>query len=185
MSIEFRQKVSELLPHKLKEPDNATNLKKLLNIYSDFIEVDRDSNISYGNLISIKDIDGASLDLYGDMFGCYREPNENDEDFRVRIRLALVLRKTGNTIPEIQSVITQFVPNGNVIIRENHLDRPASCYLTGNTTTDIFEYIFGFVRDLLPAGVKLFVPVALLGTWRDLMNASQTWGNVNTDRYIW
>lgn len=185
MSVEYRQRVEGMLPHKLQEVENAIRLRKILRILADYIETDREKDTRYNKVISLWDLEGTELDLYGDMFSCYREDGETDSDFRDRIILAVVLRKTGNTIPAIQEVIKQFVPDGNVKIQENHLGKPASCYLTGNTTTDIFNFIFSFVRDLVPAGVRLFVPVALLGTWQDLWDASGNWGNVASDRYIW
>lgn len=185
MSTEYRERTRSLLPHKLREVDNAKQFKKIIDILSDFVEQDRELNVKYNGLISVYDLTGVELDLYGDMFSCYREDGEDDDTFRDRIILQVVLRKTGNTIPAIQQVITQFVPEGNVKIQENHMGSPASCYLTGNTTTDVFNFIFGFVRDLVPAGVRLFVPVALLGTWQDLWDAADLWENVASDRFIW
>lgn len=181
----FREKLISMLPHKIQEDGNGTNIKKILNIVADYLEVDRNNNIQYSNLISINDISGVELDLYADMFFIYRELNENDEDFRKRIVKTVILRKTGNTIPAIQAVINQFVTEGSINVNENHLGQPANIYLNGKTTTKIFEFVFDLVKDLVPAGVKLFVPVFMLGTWQDMKNTANLWSDVNTDRYIW
>lgn len=173
------------LPHKLQEEDNSKQLKKLLKIFCEELENDRINNEHYGNLISLEDISGVELDLYGDMYAVYRKQDESDEDFRKRITVTVILRKSGNSIPAIQEVITQFVPEGDIKIRENNLNRPANVYLIGNTTTDTFSFIFELVKDLVPAGVKLFVPVFMLGTWQDMKNTAELWSDVNTDRYIW
>lgn len=185
MSQEFRQQVIELLPHKLKEEENAINLKKMLSIWADFIEQDRNKDRAYNLLLSMEDIEGTELDMYADMFSVYRETNEDDQSLRDRIILEIVLKKTGNSVPAIQQVINRYVGDGTVTLMENHSGRPASCYLVGHTVTEIFDFIFSFVRDLVPAGVRLFVPVALLGTWQDLWDAAGIWQNVASDRYIW
>lgn len=173
------------LPHKLQEENNANNLKKMLQIFCYELENDRIDNEHYGNLISLEDISGIELDLYGDMYAVYRQQDETDEDFRRRITVTVILRKSGNSIPAIQEVITQFVPEGDIKIRENNLNKPANVYLTGSTTTDTFNFIFTLVRDLVPAGVKLFVPVFMLGTWQHMKDTANLWADVNTDRYIW
>lgn len=181
----FREKLISMLPHKIQEDGNGTNIKKILNIVADYLEVDRNNNIQYSNLISVNDISGVELDLYADMFFVYREPNENDEDFRKRIIKTVILRKTGNTIPAIQGVIDQFVTEGYIYVHENHLGQPSNIYLNGQTTTDTFEFVFDLVKDLVPAGVKLFVPVLMLGTWQTMKDTADFWSDVNTDRYIW
>lgn len=183
----FNEELISRLPHKLREKDNAKQFKKLLSIFGDELESDRKANIDYSNLISIDDISGVELDLYADMFFIYRNPKENDNDFRKRIKKEVILRKTGNTIPAIQGVINQFVDQGNIQIKENHLGRPANVYLVGNTQTDTFQFVFELVRDLVPAGVRLFVPLFMIGTWQELMDTAKNhiWKDVNEDIYIW
>lgn len=183
----FREKLISMLPHKIQEEGNGTNIKKLLNILADYLEVDRNNNIQYGNLISVNDISGVELDLYADMFFIYREPNENDEDFRKRIIKTIILRKTGNTVPAIQGVVNQFVTTGSIEVKENHLGKPGNIYLIGDTKTDTFEFVFELVKDLVPAGVRLFVPLFMVGTWQDLQDVAKNhlWEDVNEDIYIW
>lgn len=183
--MDFREKLISMLPHKIKEDGNGTNIKKLLSIFADYLEADRNNNIQYSNLISVNDISGVELDLYADMFFIYRDIGESDEDFRQRIIKTVILRKTGNTVPAIQAVINQFVTDGYINVNENHLGKPANIYLNGKTTTKVFEFVFDLVKDLVPAGVKLFVPVFMLGTWQEMKDTAELWSDVNTDRYIW
>lgn len=179
--------IISMLPHKLKEDGNATKLKQLLSIFGDELEKDRKDNIDYSNLISIDDINGVDLDLYADMFFICRNPNENDDDFRKRIKKEVILRKTGNTIPAIQGVINQFVSQGSIQIKENHLGKPGNVYLIGNTQTDTFQFVFELVRDLVPTGVRLLVPLFMIGTWQELMETAKNhiWKDVNEDIHIW
>lgn len=185
--MNMKDKMIDMLPHRIKEDGNGENIKKIIEILARHIEADRNSNVSYSNLISINDISGAELDLYADMFSVYREQNENDDVFRKRIIKTVILRKTGNTVPAIQGVVNHFVTTGSIEIKENHLGRPGNIYLVGDTKTDTFEFVFELVKDLVPAGVRLFVPLFMVGTWQDLQDVAKNhlWEDVNEDIYIW
>lgn len=185
--MDFREKLISMLPHKIREDGNGTNIKKLLNIFADYLEADRIHNVEYSNLISINDMSGVELDLYADMFFIYRNAGENDEDLRKRIIKTIILRKTGNTVPAIQGVINQFVTTGSIEVKENHLGLPGNIYIVGDTKTDTFEFVFELVKDLVPAGVRLFVPLFMVGTWQDLQDVAKNhlWEDVNEDIYIW
>lgn len=185
--MNMRDRMIDMLPHRIKEDGNGENIKKIIEILARHIEADRNSNVSYSNLISISDISGVELDLYADMFYVYREPNENDDVFRNRIIKTVILRKTGNTVPAIQNVIDTFTTFGGIHIKENHLGRPGNIYLVGDTKTEIFEFVFDLVKDLVPAGVRLFVPIFIIGTWQELQDTADNhlWEDVNDDIYIW
>ena len=96
-------------------------------------------------------------------------------------------RQTGNTVPAIQGVINQFVTTGSIEVKENHLGLPGNIYLVGDTKTDTFEFVFELVKDLVPAGVRLFVPLFMVGTWQDLQDVAKNhlWEDINEDIYIW
>lgn len=185
--MNMKDKMIDMLPHRIKEDGNGENIKKIIEILARHIDADRNSNVSYSNLISISDISGVELDLYADMFYVYREPNENDDVFRKRIIKTVILRKTGNTVPAIQNVIDTFTTFGSIHIKENHLGRPGNIYLVGDTKTEIFEFVFDLVKDLVPAGVRLFVPIFIIGTWQELQDTADNhlWEDVNEDIYIW
>lgn len=177
-------KLIDLLPHKLKEEGNAENIKKILRILQKYIDEDNGKNIDYSNLISIKDVSGHELDLYGDMFYVYRDIGESDDDFRAKIIRYVVLRSTGCTIPAIQGVLDTFLGTGKIKIKENYVGRPANIILVGNNTVDNYDFIFDVVQELVPAGVELFARTTILDTWEDINNGN-LWQNVKEDLYVW
>ena len=185
--MELKDKLISMLPHRIKEDGNGENIKKILSVFANYLQQDKKNNVEYSNLISISDISGVELDLYADMFYIYRQIGENDDDFRRRIVKTIVLRKTGNTIPAIQNVINTFTTFGNITIKENHLGRPGNVYLVGDAQTEVFEFIFELVKGLVPAGVRLFVPIFIIGTWQELQDTAgnHLWEDVNEDIYIW
>lgn len=183
----YYEKIVSMLPHKLKEPENAINLKKMLKVFSKFLEEDQQKSYKYNMLLSINDLSGSELDVLANMYYVDRLPNESDEDFRIRITQNLIIRKSGTSIQEIQNVINYISGDSNVIIRENHMGKSANVYLTGATATTTYINIFNTIRQLLSAGVRLLVPILMMDTWQDLMNTAENniWNDISNDIYIW
>lgn len=181
----YYEKVISMLPHKLKEPENAINLKKMLKVFSKFLEEDQQKSYKYNMLLSINDLSGSELDVLADMYYVYRLPNESDEDFRIRIVQQLLIKKSRNSIPSIQNIINRLLSSGRVFIHENHSGGPANVYLGGNATNKEMNLIYDTIAGIIPAGVRIIFPIFRLDTWQVVKDSADTWGEIKDSKFIW
>lgn len=183
---EFSEKVINMLPHKLREDNNALKLKKILKIIGKHIKIDRDSNIKYNLLLSIDDISGVNLDLFGDMFYVYRKEGESDDDFKLRI-LAYSRSKTisGSSVVDMQSMIDFYIGKGVISIVENPSNEPAKISLNGRVSPDKFRDAIMLLDNTVAAGVELTVSMRTYGTWQDLYDINPKWSDVASFRFTW
>lgn len=181
----YYEHILSLLPHNMKEDGNAENIKKILKVISKYLEEEKGSDDLYSKLLSVHDAHGTMLDLLADMFYVYRDYGEIDEELRKRITATIISRKNGNSLKDIIDIINSVVDTGKITILENYNDLPANIYMTGYATTEEFNYIYDLVIGLLPAGVRLAVPLLRFGTWKDVKDISGTWGNIANNKYIW
>lgn len=182
---EFYNKIINMLPHKLKDTNNALRLKKILKIIGDYVNNDRNNDIKYNLLLSISDISGIQLDMYGDMFYMYRNNNESDDDFRNRIFETVALRTVGSNIKDMQSILDIYIKNGKLRIIENPYNRCAKIALSGNVDAGSFKKAFSILENMTPSGVGVLVPIATYDTWGDLYRLNPKWSDVSIDKFVW
>lgn len=181
----YYEHILSLLPHNMQSEGNATNIKKILKVFAKYLDQEKKSDDTYSFLLSSDVASGSLLDLLADMFYVYRKNGETDEQFRKRLAYTILSRKNGNTLPAIIDTINSLVENGSMKLYENYGGFPANIYLVGHTTTDEFNYVYDVVIDLLPAGVRLVVPVIRFGKWQDVLDLAGVWGNLKDRKYIW
>lgn len=181
----YYEHILSLLPHNMQTEGNASNIKKILKVFAKYLDEEKKSDTTYSYLLSVDTASGSMLDLLADMFYVYRKQGETDEDFRKRIVYIIVSRKNGNTLPSIIQTVNSLVETGKLKVYENYDGTPANIYLSGHATTDEFNYVYDVVIEILPAGVKLIIPIIKLGTWQDVLDIAGTWENLANHRYIW
>ena len=177
--------ILSLLPYEIQREGNGENIKKILKVYSDILSVNDNESVKYGNMLDIYSAVGTGLDFIGNMYSVFRETGEKDDIYRDRIINTIINRKTPTTIPELQQAIDSIVVNGRIFIRENHSDRPASVYLTGTAGEEGVSRSLGLVRQFLPAGVGLYVPVVSFETWQQINDQFTSWESLSDEGYIW
>lgn len=183
--MNYEEHILSLLPSVMQAEGNATNIKKILKVFAKYLKQDKADDDTYSLVFSSEYATGALLDLLADMFYVYRKEGETDDQLRKRIASTLLRRKKGNTIPDIKTSIDLLVGGGRVQIGENIYGQPACVYLVGDATIQEYNLIFDLVSDMLPAGVKIVVPVIRLGRWQDILDLTDSWNDLKESKYIW
>lgn len=173
------------LPQELKPEDRAGNLKKIIKIYGKTCDENDVLSKDYGELLDIETAKGQEIDLIGAMLTIFRNDHEEDEDFKTRILATIINRKTPTTIPEIQQAIESVIGEGKLYVFENHTGKPANIYITGTANSDEVDKAFALIRGLLPAGIRLVIPVVSFETWGHVRDQFPTWESIGQDGYIW
>ena len=181
----YYEHILSLLPHNMQSEGNATNIKKILKVFSKYLNKDKESDDMYSFLLSSDVASGRLLDLLADMFYVYREDGETDEKLRKRLIAIIISRKSGNTLPSIIKTVNSLVETGKINVHENFEGLPANIYLTGHASTEEFNYVYDVVIDILPVGVRLVIPLLRFGTWQDILDFAGSWNNIVNHGYVW
>lgn len=179
------EKLVGLLPQKMLEDGYAENFKKVLKIYADITSINDNENIKYGRILDIYGAEGAGIDFIGNMYYVFRIEGESDLIYRERIINTVIARRTPTTIPELQQAIDSIVENGKLHIYENHRGDSASVYITGSANEDDVRRSFSLIKEFLPAGVGLTVPVVTFLKWQNIKDQFRTWNSLQEEGYIW
>lgn len=177
--------IFDMLPAELQPEENATNIKKLLVVYSKYCDDNDELTINYSELLDIYKATDRGLDFIGYMFATFREQEESDDDYRDRIIKTLINRKTPTTIPEIQQAIDAITRSGNVDVKENWNGKPANIYLTGTAKYEDIKNALNISKSFLPAGVYVIVPVVSFKIWQSIKDQFDTWQSLMDRDYIW
>lgn len=179
------EKLVGLLPQKMIDDGYAENFKKVLKVYSDIASINDNENVGYGKILDIYEAVGNGIDFIGNMYAVFRVEGEPDLIYRERIINTVIARRTPTTIPELQQAIDSIVENGKLHIYENHRGDSASVYITGSANEDDVRRSFSLIKEFLPAGVGLTVPVVTFAKWQSIKDQFRTWESLKDEGYIW
>lgn len=143
----------------LKIPDiKETSLNRLISgldeeSYHTFIEVFTEE---LGDLISsiegilnsknIDDNSGVWLDYLGYIIGVGRE-GRSDEDFRVAMRLKILINRSSGTTQEVQDIVKSFTSSSHTLIGKYPSSLSGTLYLNGqdNISTSLYKLVYNII----------------------------------------
>lgn len=183
--IKTADRVIGMLPYEMQDPNNSINLKKILGIYGDIVDLGDEFTQHYRDVLDIYGAVGQEIDFIGAMYDVFRISGEQDEPYRERIITTIVKRKTPTTIVELQQAVDSIVTVGKLYVMENHNDRACNVYLTGTADEDSIRRSISLIRNFLPAGVYALIPIVSFATWQNVKDQFDYWSSLKKDDIIW
>lgn len=182
--------IINLLPREMQDEGNATNIKKILEIYSATASYVDNRNRRYGSLLDVYLMEGKYLDFLGIQFGVARTKTDiSDEVYRDSILIQILKRRINSSVVELNDAIHNIILAKNLNVMEEKMIGgrlvPATIYLVGTGSDEDIFRVTRFLKELKPAGIRLLLSAFDFGTWQSVNQQFASWVNLGANDTTW
>lgn len=178
--IKSKETILKYTPPTLKENGIAEKFKQLNNVYAEVMEGTETDAEYYGNIQDLEHNAGIYLDATGRLFNVYRFPEENDDNYRERIKQSVSNRLYSCSLVDQNNLLKKYFPNSGMTMEENPNNEPATIRINGSASTRDMVNSVRLINNIRAGGVKFLQNIS---EGQDFQSHQKYFGALITSSY--